>query len=159
MDNFNVGSPEPDPRDLPTIIDEACRSLQEDVKPLSVSLTGTYDFPNNTVLISGRAYNNDEINRKYLNLFFDILYYLPIDTKGKRYRFELITYSDFALRNEKHKYVIETSMEKLPGTAHITRQAWNAFATQLKASKDGSPLVIPAPEPFVDDPPLRFKRK
>lgn len=149
-------APEPDPRDLPTIIDEACRGLQEDIKPLTVTFTGRFDFPTNTVVITGRAYNNDEVNRKYLSLFFNLLYYLPIDTQGKRYRFELITYSDFAMRNVKHKYLLDTSMERLPGTAHITRKVWNSFISQLRAYKDGRPLIIPAPEPFYDDPP-RFK--
>ena len=151
MDNFSLETSGNEKQDLPTMIANACKEMEENLKPLLVRLSGYFDYPNNTLVIEGKAFDNNEIHHKYLNIFFDIFYYLPIDITGKRYRFTMNTYSDISLRKEVHSYLVETSLDALPGTAEITRADWNAFASQLVHTKDGGKAYLPEPSPFVDD--------
>ncbi len=151
MDNFVLETSGSETQDLPTMITNACKEMEENLKPLLVRLSGYFDYPDNTLVIEGKAFDNNEIHHKYLNIFFDIFYYLPMDITGKRYRFVMNTYSDISLRKEVHSFVMETSLDAMPGTAEITRADWKQFVSQLLHTRDGVKAILPEPAPFIDD--------
>lgn len=159
MDNFTLETSGSEKQDLPTMIANACKEMEENLKPLLVRLSGYFDYPGNTLVIEGKAFDNNEIHHKYLNIFFDIFYYLPMDITGKKYRFTMNTYSDISLRKEVHTFVMETSLDALPGTAEITRADWKQFVSQLVHTRDGMKVLIPEPAPFVDDKLPEMKEK
>lgn len=151
MDNFILETSGSETQDLPDMITNACKEMEESLKPLLVRLNGYFDYPNNMLVIEGKAFDNNEIHHKYMNIFFDIFYYLPMDVTGKKYRFTMNTYSDISLRKEVHSYLMETSLDELPGTAEITRAGWKQFVSQLVHTKDGAKVMLPEPAPFLDD--------
>ena len=152
MDKFSLETAGANKKeDLPTMIASACHDMEEDLKPLLVRLSGYFDYPKNMLVIEGKAFDNDEIHHKYQTIFFDIFTYLPMDVRGKKYRFTLTTYSDISLRKEKHSYLMQTSLDAMPGTAEVTRAQWKSFVQQLLHTKDGRRMMLPEPAPFIDD--------
>jgi len=151
LDNFSLNTGDSGPVDMPTMIAEACKEMEEDLKPLLARLSGEFDPARNLLVIVGKAFDNAEVHLKFLTIFFDIFTYLPIDVRGKKYRFEFTTYSDITMKSKAHSYIIQTSLDKMPGTGHVTRIGWNEFVSQLVYTKDGKGANLPEPSPFFDD--------
>ncbi|MCE1247046.1 MAG: hypothetical protein LWY06_10415 [Firmicutes bacterium] len=150
MDKFEVKKTET--KDLPTMIAEACKELEIDMKPDHIKLSGKFDSGQNMLIISGKAFDSDEIHEKVESIFFSIFSYLPMDIRGKRYRLELTIYSDIMFKREKHSYYIETSLDKMPDSGGVTRKEWEEFTGQLIFRKDGRRMMLPAPLPFLEEP-------
>jgi hypothetical protein len=146
-------------KDLPTMIAEACKELEIDLKPNHVKLSGRFDANQNMLLIIGKAFDSEEIHEKIESIFFSIFSYLPMDVRGKRYRLEFSTYTDIMFKREKHSYYMETSLDRMPDTGALTKKEWDAFTAQLIFRKDGRRMALPAPLPFYepeeDKPPVR----
>ncbi|MCD4783354.1 MAG: hypothetical protein K8T10_05905 [Candidatus Eremiobacteraeota bacterium] len=153
MDKFALDTSGKDKRDITTMIKDACDEMVKDLKPVSISLKGNFNPDANLIEIEGKGFDNQEINNKVLNIFFDIFYYLPVDVRGKKYRFKLTTFLDIMMNKPKNTYLFETSMDKMPDTGNITKQDWDLFISQLTATKNGKPFRIPEPVPFWDEVP------
>jgi len=153
LDKFSLDTPDNDKRDIQTKLNDACNQMVEDMKPMQVQLTGSFNPDSNLIELEGKGFDNQEINNKVLNIFFDLFYYLPVDTRGKKYRYKFTTFSDILMKKPKNTYMFETSLDKMPDTGNVTRQDWNQFISQLTATKNGRQMRIPEPVPFWDEVP------
>lgn len=151
MDEFSIEQEKP--MDPQKAVNQACQEMIEDLKPTVVKLSGKYDPAKKTVYVNAKCVDNEEIESTIHKIFFDLLYYMPIDIKGKNYVLEVDTFTDPAFTNKRHNYRLSTSMEALPGTGAVTREIWDNFTSQLTYTRDGVPRKLPEPGPFWEEVP------
>lgn len=148
MEEFKIEEKEKDPS---SAIKDACLEIIKDLKPQVVKLEGRYDPSSKTFIVEGKCVENDKVKDMIERIFFDLLYYLPVDVRGKRYRLSFTTYSDVSFTRPKSKYYLETSLDYMPDTGAVTRSAWEKFISQLIYTKDGKKRFLPEPTPFWDE--------
>jgi len=134
-------------------IPDACMKMEDELEEIDVDIQGYYEEENNLLNITVNGDDVEEIYENYLTIFYDIFYYIPIEARGQKYRFELITYSDapYVEENIAHKILMETSLDLLPGTGGMTEIEWNRFTDQLVYKYDDKDLTLDPPEMFLDE--------
>ncbi|MDQ7824552.1 MAG: hypothetical protein RDV48_17245 [Candidatus Eremiobacteraeota bacterium] len=135
------------------MIDEGLKKLYETHPELDMELAGYFEKDSSTLVIECYANDSRKMLDSHLDLFHDVLYYIPVKTNGNRYRFLLFTFQD---RNDtqedpEHTVAIETSLELLPDTGGVTEAGWNAYTGQLLYTIDGTPCQMPSPSGFLDE--------
>ncbi len=138
-------------KNIPELAEEACRKLHEEMKPMDVKFSSSYEPATSTITIIAQALDNEKINNEFLRLFYDALTYLPVDGRGKTFHFELKTFRDFTFKDQKHHYVLETAIDRIPSEGGPTREEWEKYVKQLRFFVNGRQVEMPEPDLFIDE--------
>ena len=133
------------------MIADACKDMIEELKPLAVKMSGSFDATANKLHIIAKTVDGKEANDALFTMFYDIFFYLPIEIKGKKYIFDLYTYTDPTYSKKAHHFHLETSLELMPDTGGFTESQWEKYGSQLVYTKDGKSQDLEAPDMFLDE--------
>lgn len=93
-----------------------------------------------------------DINASIVDIFFDIFYFLPLDTTHPtQYHFEWTSYSDAAYTKKAHHWVLETDVALMPDTGGFSQEVWEKFIAQFTYTKDGKPQELDFTPEFHDE--------
>lgn len=130
-------------------IDSSLKKMENAFQELKLSLSGKYDPQSDTISISCRAPEGPEVHRRHLDIYDSVFYYLPVTAKGKKYRFELVTFDE--TKATQHRILLVTYLDVMPDSGGISWTEWEAYTKQLTYTIDGVPQIIPAPPDFLEE--------
>lgn len=130
-------------------IDSSLKKMENAFQELKLSLSGKYDPQSDTISIYCRAPEGPEVHRRHLDIYDSVFYYLPTTAKGKKYRFELVTFDE--AKAAQHKILLVTYLDVMPDSGGISWTEWEAYTKQLTYTIDGVPQIIPAPPDFLEE--------
>ena len=93
-----------------------------------------------------------DINASIIDIFFDIFYFLPLDTNRRmQYHFEWISYRDPEYTQPAHHWVLATDVGLMPDTGGFSQAVWESFISQFVYTKDGQPQDLDFTPDFLEE--------
>lgn len=132
-----------------SLIDNGLETLGREFEGLGVELSGYYDQPGRTLVIRCSAPQSREILERHIELYHKVFFHIPIDGRGRKFRFELDTYESEEEFSH-HRIVLQTSIELMPDSGGVTRAEWEAYADQLEYTIDGILQTPVPPDGFIE---------
>lgn len=137
--------------DVGMALAKALAELQEELKPVVVKFNGSY--MSGTINVQASCMENEQILDVLQKIFFDLFYYLDVNTKGMKYSLNVTTFGDPSFAVRRNSYLLETTINAMPDTGGVTREQWQKFKSQMVFTRNGVPVSFPDPEPFFGEDP------
>lgn len=132
-------------------LEKTCRDYLADlIEPEDLQLEAKLTPGNLTVKVG--APDETDINASILDIFFDIFYFLPLDSNASTlYHFEWTSYADAEYKQKAHTWVLQTDVSCMPETGGFSREVWENFIGQFVYTKDGKPQEMDFTPEFLDE--------